>query len=100
VTDLSNEPEMPEEEIDWDEIPDRSETFVNLAVALIENIKQRDLRIPYVECEDSTVLSYSIPTTQSEELVLRELLMEKRFQVKPATSTSHCQRKILQRQLN
>jgi len=66
VPDLSNEPEMPEEEIDWDEIPDRSETFVNLAVALVENIKQRDLRIPDVECERE-VLS-------SEESLIDEIL--------------------------
>jgi hypothetical protein len=66
VPDLSNEPEIPVEEIDWDEIPDPSETFVNLVVGLVESIRQRDLRIPYLECERE-VLS-------SEEILIDKIL--------------------------
>lgn len=60
VPDLSNEPEMPVEEIDWDEIPDLSETFVDLVVGLVESIRQRDLRKPYLECEREVLSSEEI----------------------------------------
>jgi len=51
VPDLSDEPELPQEEITWDDIPDPSETFVDVVIRLVESIKQRDQRIPVLECE-------------------------------------------------
>ena len=58
--DLSDEPDLPEQEINWDEIPDRSEYFVDLLIRLVESIKEHDLRMQGLEAEREILIDEEI----------------------------------------